>query len=229
MSAHPAHAAAPFVSRSTPVAWNTQPRFRTEQLAGGILLILLSPLLAVVAVIVAVLSGRTPFIAHRRVGQQGSELWMLKLRSMWGSSAGAVQSAGGQRWRLVEYLPDAYVPNSKCFRDPRITSSLAAFLRRFSVDELPQLLHVVTGRMRLVGPRPITFAEWHEHYGESASEVLSVPPGITGLWQVLGRSRLTYAQRRRLDLFYARHCGSRLDWWILLRTPFRVLSGRDSI
>lgn len=82
--------------------------------------------------------------------------------------------------------------------------------------------------MRLVGPRPVTRQEWNAYYGVSAAEVLSVSPGMTGLWQVLGRNRLTYAQRRRLDLFYARHQTPQLDLKLLLRTPVRVLSGRDA-
>jgi lipopolysaccharide/colanic/teichoic acid biosynthesis glycosyltransferase len=82
--------------------------------------------------------------------------------------------------------------------------------------------------MRLVGPRPVTRQEWNEYYGVSATEVLSVSPGMTGLWQVMGRNRLTYPQRRRLDLFYVRHRTSQLDLLLLLRTPVRVLSGRDA-
>ena len=82
--------------------------------------------------------------------------------------------------------------------------------------------------MRLVGPRPITPTEWSTYYGEAASAVLSVAPGITGLWQTKGRNRLTYAQRRRLDLYYARHRSFLFDLSILLKTPLRVLTGRDA-
>ncbi len=187
------------------------------------LLILSLPLLAVAAASVALLSRATPFIAHRRVGRHGEEFWMLKLRSMWDRSQPRPAA-----WQWIEYLPEAHVPVFKGSNDPRVTSPLARFYRRFSIDELPQLLHVITGRMRLVGPRPVTFAEWDRYYGDSAAEVLAVPPGITGLWQVLGRNRLTYAQRRRLDLFYARRRSAGLDWAILLRTPARVLSGRGA-
>lgn len=193
-----------------------------ERALAGFLLILVSPLLAVAALSVAVLSRRSPFIAHWRVGQRGAGFWMLKIRTMWDGNP-----AGGA-WRWMEYLPETKVPSFKGRSDPRVTSNLAALCRRFSIDELPQLLHVVSGRMRLIGPRPITFAEWNSYYGHAAEEVLWVPPGITGLWQVIGRNRLTYAQRKRLDLFYARRAGWRLDWVILLRTPLRVLSGRDA-
>ena len=199
-----------------------------DQLVGVFLTLLLAPIIAFAALTIALVSGSTPFVAHRRVGRYGEDLWMLKIRSMWGPRLAATRRARTRSWEWIEYLPDVSVPASKRCRDPRVTSRLAAFYRRFSIDELPQLLHVVTGKMRLVGPRPITFSEWHQHYGETSSEVLNIAPGITGLWKILGRNRLTYAQRRRLDLFYVRHSSSTLDWWVLLRTPHRVLSGRDA-
>jgi len=130
------------------------------------LLILSLPLLAVAAASVALLSRATPFIAHRRVGRHGEEFWMLKLRSMWDRSQPRPAA-----WQWIEYLPEAHVPVFKGSNDPRVTSPLARFYRRFSIDELPQLLHVITGRMRLVGPRPVTFAEWDRYYGDSAAEV----------------------------------------------------------
>ena len=100
--------------------------------------------------------------------------------------------------------------------------------RRFSLDELPQLAHVVAGQMSLVGPRPITRVELAKHYGSSADEVMSLLPGMTGLWQVLGRDRLSYARRRRLDLFLVRHFSTRLYFLILLRTIPSVLLGRNA-
>ena len=89
----------------------------------------------------------------------------------------------------------------------------------------PQLLHVVSGKMRLVGPRPLTQCELDLYYGDAAWEVLGARPGITGLWQVMGRNHLTYPQRRRLDLFFVRRMSLRLYWRVLLRTPWCVLSG----
>lgn len=193
-----------------------------ERLSAVALLILLLPLLSGVALAVWLLSRQSPLVAHRRVGLGGEEFWMLKLRTMW------EKETPPRRYRWVEYLGETHVPSSKGSPDPRVTSRLARFCRRFSLDELPQLLHVSSGRMRLVGPRPITRAEWDCHYGAAAIEVLSVAPGITGMWQVLGRNRLTYPQRRRLDLFYARRRSSGLDLLLLLRTAVCVFSGRDS-
>ena len=142
---------------------------------------------------------------------------------MWGPEI----SVSPERW--IEHLPDTYVPLAKGAPDPRVTSRLAAMLRRYSMDELPQLVHVASGRMSIVGPRPLTRRELDTYYGPVATaEVLSVPPGLTGLWQVMGRNRLTYAQRKRLDLFWVRRCGRGLYARVLLATPARVLLGRDA-
>jgi lipopolysaccharide/colanic/teichoic acid biosynthesis glycosyltransferase len=181
------------------------------------------PVISVAGLVIRVLSGRSPLVAHRRVGLNGEQFWMLKLRTMWDGRA------TGHDPLLIEYLDGPPIPVSKRGRDPRVTSRFAALCRKFSIDELPQLIHIVAGRMSFVGPRPLTPEELETHYGESASEVLQASPGITGLWQVLGRNRLTYRQRRRLDLFFVRKRCFALSAWILLRTPARVLSGRDSL
>lgn len=194
----------------------------TEKLAAGGLLVGLAPLLGAVMLAVRALSGRSPLIAHRRVGLNGEHFWILKVRTMWDPSSRALHAP----W--IEYLTDTSVPSIKGAPDPRVTSRLAAFCRRYSVDELPQLLHVVTGRMSLVGPRPLTPSELEQYYGADSGEILSIHPGLTGLWQVMGRNRLTYPQRRRLDLFYVRKYCMRLYLRILLRTPAQVFSGRDA-
>jgi lipopolysaccharide/colanic/teichoic acid biosynthesis glycosyltransferase len=93
---------------------------------------------------------------------------------------------------------------------------------------LPQLYHVVRGEMSLVGPRPVTLVELERHYSECMDEVLSIRPGMTGLWQVKGRNQLTYARRRRLDLIYVRRRSAGLYLRILLRSIPRVLSGRGA-
>jgi lipopolysaccharide/colanic/teichoic acid biosynthesis glycosyltransferase len=194
-----------------------------ERFAATLALLACAPLIASAAIAVRVLSGRSPFVAHRRVGLDGAQFWMLKLRTMWGDSERCASGAF-----LVEHLSGTSVPQVKRLGDHRVTNVFALMLRKYSIDELPQLLHVITGKMALVGPRPLTRSELDTHYGDAAREILRVRPGMTGLWQVLGRNRLTYTQRRRLDLFFVHNSSARLYATILLRTPGRVLTARDA-
>jgi exopolysaccharide production protein ExoY len=119
----------------------------SERVGAAILLACLFPVLCICAAAVALLSGRTPLIAHRRVGWRGNTLWMLKLRTMWDFE---VPHHSG--W--IEYIDDQTGPEQKQEMDARVRSRLARFCRRHSIDELPQLIHVLRGEMSLVGPRP---------------------------------------------------------------------------
>jgi exopolysaccharide production protein ExoY len=192
-----------------------------ERTVAFVAFVLLLPFLAAVAGLTFLLSGSAPLVAHRRLGRNGVPFWMLKFRSMWGGG-------GGKGSGLIEQLPEERVPEQKAASDPRVTSRFAAFCRKHSIDELPQLWHVVRGDMSLVGPRPVTPMEWNEYYGAAAAEVLKLKPGISGLWQTLGRNRLTYRQRRRLDIFLARHYCLLLYLRILGNTIPQVLAGRDA-
>lgn len=193
-----------------------------ERIAAGLLLILLSPVIATSAIAAAALSRRSPFIAHRRVGWNGSALWMLKLRTMWDGEV----PHGRARW--VEYIDDDSGPERKQAQDPRVGGRFARFCRRHSIDELPQLWHVVLGEMALVGPRPLTAAEIRRHYGAAAEELLRVMPGIAGLWQVSGRNRLPFPARRELDLRFVRERSIGMYLRILWRTVPEVCKGRNS-
>ncbi len=170
------------------------------------------------------LSGRTPFIAHKRVGWRGATLWMLKLRTMWGGETPVTR----RQTRWVEYIEDEAGPAKKQARDPRVAGWFARFCRRHSIDELPQLWHVLAGDMALVGPRPVTPAELREHYGSDECTILDVKPGLAGLWQVSGRNRLSYTERRRLDLEFVRGRSLRMYFRILLRTVPEILNGSNS-
>ena len=196
-----------------------------ERLASAILFAAVSPVMAASAATLALLSGRTPLIAHRRVGWRGATLWMLKLRTMWTDEA-AGQRRSASRW--VEYIEDTAGPELKQDADPRVSNWFARFCRRHSIDELPQLWHVIRGEMSLVGPRPVTDSEMRRYYGADAAEVLQVKPGIAGLWQTSGRNRLTYAERRALDLQFVRQRSLRMYLRILLRTVPEVWSGSNS-
>jgi exopolysaccharide production protein ExoY len=192
-----------------------------ERLEALLLLLLLAPVLSVTGVVIFALSRRSPLVAHRRVGLRGRPFWTLKFRTMW-------LSRGPAHFALIERVVEDPGPDLKAAADPRVTSRFAHFCRRYSIDEVPQLVNVVRGEMALVGPRPLTRDEMRMHYAGDAPEVLAVKPGITGLWQVMGRSRLTYPQRRRLDLFLVRKRSARLYCAILLRTLPEVLAGRNS-
>jgi lipopolysaccharide/colanic/teichoic acid biosynthesis glycosyltransferase len=194
-----------------------------ERIAALCVLIALAPLLLIVAISTAALSRTSPLIAHRRLGLGGSPFWVLKFRTMWRREG---RPAG--RFALVEYIVDEAGPRNKRVRDHRICSRFARFCRRHSIDELPQLLHVVRGEMSLVGPRPLTDSEWKRHYHPHAAEVLDVKPGLSGLWQIGGRSRLTYAQRRDLDLALVRNRSLKLYFQILLWTLPEIWSGRNA-
>jgi len=209
-------------ARAVPAAWAAVTF--AERIAAAAVLVVLSPVLTVTGIVIWFLSRRSPLVAHARVGQGGAPIWVLKFRSMWPPSA----PRNGRPAGLVERLKTEPVPELKNPKDPRITSRFAAFCRKFSIDELPQLWHVAEGRMSLVGPRPMTADELAEHYGPDAGKVLAVKPGLTGLWQVRGRSSLTHRRRRRLDLFLVRRMSVGLYVTILFATIPRVLAGKDA-
>jgi len=203
-----------------PVAINLL--YALEPVVAVLCLICLSPLLMILALAIRLASGASPLVAHRRVGRHGKTLWVYKFRSMWSQGARPRKSAF-----LVERVADDE-PKPKLGPDPRVTSNFAAFCRRHSIDELPQLALVASGRMSVVGPRPITRFELSEYYNPGAMEVLSIKPGLTGLWQVRGRSRLTYPQRKRFDLFLVRRFSAGLYFRIVMLTIPDVLFGKDA-
>jgi exopolysaccharide production protein ExoY len=181
----------------------------------------LSPVVAASAIVVTIASRQSPFIAHRRVGWRGRTLWMIKLRTMWNGEPR--KSAG---W--IERITLAPGEQDKDPADPRVPNWFARFCRRHSIDEIPQLWHVIRGEMSLVGPRPATAEELQRHYGADAEEMLQVKPGLAGLWQISGRNRLTYPQRKSLDLRYVRERSVRMYFKILFSTIPEVLSGKNS-
>jgi exopolysaccharide production protein ExoY len=196
-----------------------------ERLAAAVLLAALGPLVLTCAAAVAWASGQSPFIAHRRVGWRGETLWMIKLRTMWERG-----SAGSRQWverGFVERI-GSEAPERKVADDPRIGNGFARFCRRHSIDEIPQLWHVVRGEMSLVGPRPLTRRELDKYYRRESGELLRVKPGLAGLWQISGRNHLTYRQRKELDLLYVRERSLGMYLRILARTIPEVVCGANS-
>jgi len=189
-----------------------------DRLGSLALLALLSPLLLFVALLVSFTSPGPILYRRRVVGLGGSEFDALKFRTM-------VVDAD-QRLRNDEGLQERYDVNWKLRDDPRLTP-VGSFLRRTSLDELPQLFNVLAGQMSLVGPRMIAPDEATK-YGPYLARRLDVKPGITGLWQVSGRNELDYDQRVKLDLEYIENWSLLLDLSILARTIPAVLSMRGA-
>lgn len=181
-----------------------------------------APLFLMVALAVWRSSPGGLFYVQRRLGRGHKPFGCIKFRTM-------VQGADRQLRRTLKtsaQLQDDFRRGFKLKNDPRITP-VGHMLRRTSLDELPQFLNILRGEMSLVGPRPIVRAEV-ERYGEAIDQVLSVRPGLTGLWQVSGRNNLTYAQRVALDLQYVSRRSFVLDLVILWRTVGVVLSPTDN-
>jgi lipopolysaccharide/colanic/teichoic acid biosynthesis glycosyltransferase len=185
-------------------------------------LVFLSPLMVLVGLAVWLQDGGPVFYAQTRVGRGGVGFKCLKFRSM-------LVDADQRLQLLLSRDPAALAEwerDHKLRDDPRITA-LGSFLRRSSVDEIPQLINVIRGEMSLVGPRPIVAAEV-PRYGHYIRDYCSVTPGITGLWQVSGRNDVSYRRRVALDVTYARSKSFVLDLKILLATIPAVLLRRGS-
>jgi lipopolysaccharide/colanic/teichoic acid biosynthesis glycosyltransferase len=183
-----------------------------------VLLVLLSPLMLLVALAVGMTSPGGVLFRQTRIGRDGVPFTMLKFRTMF--------LHGPERHLELLGLNEGSGLLFKIRRDPRV-SRVGRVLRRYSLDELPQLLNVVGGQMSLVGPRPALPGEVLG-YAEHERRRLHVKPGLTGLWQVSGRSDLTWEQSVHLDLHYVRHASLRLDLSILLRTVSAVVRGRGA-
>ncbi len=195
-------------------------------------LIVLAPLFAIVALLVKVSDPTGPvFYRQNRLGHLGRQIGVLKFRTMrWAYSTGPDRPYRTAQAAFVamgrEDLLEEFERTQKVADDPRV-SPLGAFLRRTSLDELPQLVNVLLGHLSLVGPRPITVPEL-EKYGAHGDTFLTAKPGVTGLWQVSGRSDTTYDERVRLDLSYIATRTLWLDLIILVRTVGVVLIQRGA-
>jgi len=185
-------------------------------------LLVLSPLFVIISVLIKLTSPGPVFFKQKRVGQFGKEFSVLKFRSMYANSDPAIHREYIRK--LIERKVDDSGGAYKIKDDPRITS-IGRFLRKSSLDELPQFINVLCGDMSLVGPRPPIPYEFEEYSLWHCRRVLEAKPGITGAWQVEGRSRTTFDEMVRMDLRYIRNQCFWLDVSILLRTPFAVLRG----
>lgn len=183
-----------------------------DLLGAGAGLILLSPVLLLAALAVKLQDGG-PILYRRRCVGCKADFDAFKLRSM--------RIDADNYLDLHPELKAEFEKNYKLNGDPRITS-VGAFLRKNSIDELPQLFNVLRGEMSMVGPRMITRPEL-EKYGDKAATLLTVKPGMTGFWQVAGRQEVEYGDRVEMDIYYIANWSLVLDLQILIKTPLKVL------
>jgi len=207
---------------------SVEPRFdglllyALDVVIASLTLLFLLPLMGLIALAIYLTNGGPVIFAHKRIGLHAQEFPCLKFRTM-------SHNANARLAHLLATNPEAraeWERDHKLRRDPRITR-LGAFLRKTSLDELPQLFNVLRGDMSLVGPRPIVVGEV-PRYGRYFSEYCSVKPGITGLWQVSGRNDVSYRRRVAMDVMYTRHRSAATNLWILLVTLPSVLASRGS-
>ncbi len=185
-----------------------------------IALIVLSPVFLILAILVKTTSEGPVFFAHKRVGKNGKEIKIYKFRSM-------VTNAEELIKQFTPEQKAEYEKNFKLENDPRITK-VGKFMRKTSLDELPQLLNILKGDISIVGPRPIMEVET-EIYGNYRDMLLSVKPGLTGFWAANGRSDTTYTRRRAMEIYYVKNRSLWLDIKIIFKTFVSVFKGEGAV
>lgn len=188
----------------------------------SVALVFLLPLLLAVGILIRLQDGGRALYVQKRYGRNGRTFSCYKLRSM-------VLDFDARLQELLQSNPEArreWEATQKLTNDPRITP-LGQFIRKTSIDELPQLINILRGEMSIVGPRPIVENEINK-YGEFYRDYCAVRPGLTGLWQVEGRSNTTYEERVQLDVKYSRTRNFKGDVVIMLRTVPAVLFSRGA-
>ena len=183
-------------------------------------IILLSPLYIIIAILIKFDSPGKVVFGHTRKGKGGKDIKVYKFRTMYSNASEIFESFTPEQ--KEEYYTDFKLDN-----DPRVTK-LGGFLRKTSLDELPQLFNILKGDMTIIGPRPIVEKEV-EKYGDKAEKLFSVVPGLGGYWQANGRSDTTYEERVEMDMYYIDHMCFTLDAKILFQTIFSVLKGEGAI
>lgn len=184
----------------------------------GLIIVLLPMVL--IGILIKLESPGPAIFVHERVGKDGKPLPLLKFRSMFTNAEDMKKS----------FTPEQKAEWEKNFKlndDPRITR-IGKFLRRSSLDELPQLINVLKGELSIVGPRPVVTVEL-ERYGENKAAFLSVTPGLTGYWQAYARSTCSYEQRMEMELFYVENANLWWDIKIMIATVGTVLRGKGAV
>ncbi|NGX58739.1 MAG: Undecaprenyl phosphate N,N'-diacetylbacillosamine 1-phosphate transferase [Chlamydiae bacterium] len=187
------------------------------------MMILGSPLFLLLAVLVKVTSRGAIIFGHERVGRGGCRFVCYKFRTMHPDAEQRLQQILNSDPKLKEEWKTHY----KLKRDPRITW-VGKFLRKTSLDELPQFWNVLKGDLSVVGPRPVTENELKNELGPYAARFLTIRPGLTGPWQVSGRNNTSYTQRIRFDIYYIRHRSFTWDLYLILLTIPAIISARGA-
>ncbi|BAT71064.1 undecaprenyl-phosphate galactose phosphotransferase [Thermosulfidibacter takaii ABI70S6] len=187
-------------------------------------IIITTPIMILIALAIKLTDGGKIFYQHTRIGHKGKKFKVLKFRSMY-------IDADKKLKEILENDPKAREEWEKTFKlrnDPRITP-IGKFLRKTSLDELPQFFNVLKGDMSVVGPRPVVEEELNKYYKDNAKYYLSVKPGITGYWQVEGRSDIeNYDERVKMDVWYVQNQSFLLDLKIILKTIWVMISGKGA-
>jgi exopolysaccharide production protein ExoY len=210
---------------------------RIIDLVGSIfLLILFSPVMIVTSILIAITSPGPVLVEKtnehmKRMGKGGKLFRLYKFRSMMVQAD--VLEKTDPKYREV-YIEKRTRGNYKVMKDPRVTK-VGKFIRKHSIDEMPQFLNVIKGEMSIVGPRaylPEELKEQLKKYPKAkplVKDALSVKPGITGFWQVSGRSEVNFDKRIEMDAYYAKRRSLVLDFLILLKTPWAMISGKGAV
>lgn len=177
-------------------------------------IIILSPVFLIISILIKKESDGPVFFKHKRIGKDGKEIGIYKFRSM-------VPNAEDLIKKFTPEQMKEYKENFKLENDPRITK-IGKFLRKTSLDELPQLINILKGDLSIIGPRPVIKDEL-EKYGNNKEKFLSVTPGLTGYWAANGRSDTTYEQRMIMELYYVDNISFELDMKVFLKTIVSVL------
>lgn len=183
-------------------------------LISGISLIILSPLFLIIAIIIKSESKGPVFFIHKRVGKNGKVFGVYKFRTMVPNAEELIKQFTPEQMK-------EFRENFKLENDPRITK-IGKFLRKTSLDELPQIINILKGEMSFIGPRPVIKDEL-ENYGENKAKFLSVTPGLTGYWAANGRSNTSYEERMKLELYYIDNISFKMDVKVFIKTIFIVL------
>mgnify|MGYP004702703217 FL=1 len=183
-------------------------------------IILLSPIYIIIAILIKFDSPGKIVFGHTRKGKGGKDIKVYKFRTMYSNANEIFENFTSEQ-------KEEYYKNFKLDNDPRVTK-LGGFLRKTSLDELPQLFNILKGDMTIIGPRPIVEKEISK-YGNKAEKLFSVVPGLAGYWQANGRSDTTYEERVEMDMYYIDNMSFYLDVKILFQTAISVLKGEGAI